>query len=91
MAVRAHVVVRGLVQGVWFRGSMQREAERRGVAGWVRNRADGTVEAEVEGERDDVEAVIAWARRGPRGAQVSDVSVEWIAPQGERDGFVVTH
>jgi len=89
MAVRARLVVRGLVQGVWYRGSLQHEARRRGVGGWVRNRADGTVEAEVEGERDDVDAVIAWARRGPRGARVEDVSVEWTQPRGERD-FVVT-
>jgi len=89
MAVRARLVVRGLVQGVWYRGSLQHEARRRGVGGWVRNRADGTVEAEVEGERDDVDALIAWARRGPRGARVEDVSVEWTQPRGERD-FVVT-
>jgi acylphosphatase len=89
MAVRARLVVRGLVQGVWYRGSLQHEARRRGVGGWVRNRADGTVEAEVEGERDDVDVIIAWARRGPRGARVEDVSVEWTQPRGERD-FVVT-
>jgi len=89
MAVRARLVVRGLVQGVWYRGSLQHEARRRGVGGWVRNRADGTVEAEVEGERDDVDALIAWARRGPRGARVEDVSIEWTQPRGERD-FVVT-
>jgi len=89
MAVRAHLLVRGLVQGVWFRGSMQSEARRLGVGGWVRNRADGTVEAEVEGERAAVDALIAWARRGPSGARVDDVSVEWTQPRGERD-FVVT-
>ena len=89
MALRAHLAVRGLVQGVWFRGSMQSEARRLGVGGWVRNRADGTVEAEVEGERAAVEAIIAWARHGPRGARVEDVSVEWMEARGERD-FVVT-
>ena len=62
MAVRAHLIVRGRVQGVWFRGSMQEEAERLGVAGWVRNRPDGTVEAEIEGERDAVDALVL-ARR----------------------------
>ena len=89
MAVRAHLVVRGRVQGVWFRGSMQDEADRLGIAGWVRNRPDGTVEAEIEGERAAVDALIAWARRGPPGARVDDVSVEWTQPRGERD-FVVT-
>jgi acylphosphatase len=91
MAVRAHVVVRGRVQGVWYRGSMQEEAERAGLTGWVRNRPDGTVEAEIEGEREDVDALIAWARRGPPGARVSDVSVDWVAPTGARDGFAVRH
>jgi acylphosphatase len=76
MAVRAHVVVHGRVQGVWFRGSMQDEAERLGVAGWVRNRPDGTVEAELEGAREAVDALVAWAHRGPRGARVTDVRVD---------------
>ena len=89
--VRAHLVVRGRVQGVWFRGSMQDEARRLGVVGWVRNRLDGSVEAEIEGERADVDALVAWARHGPPGARVSDVSVEWIAPTGARDGFAVRH
>jgi acylphosphatase len=91
MAVRAHLVVRGRVQGVWFRGSMQEEAGRLAVAGWVRNRPDGTVEAEIEGERDAVEALIGWAGHGPPGARVSGVSVEWVAPRGDRGRFAVTH
>lgn len=86
---RAHLVVRGRVQGVWFRGSMQEEAERAGVAGWVRNRPDGTVEAEVEGERDAVEALIAWAHHGPPGSRVTGVTVDWIAPRGEGGTFAV--
>ena len=89
MPVRAHVVVRGRVQGVWYRGSMQEEAARLRVGGWVRNRSDGTVEAEIEGERADVDALIAWAHHGPPGARVADVSVEWMEARGERD-FVVT-
>ena len=88
MAVRAHLSVSGRVQGVWYRGSMQDEAARLGVAGWVRNRPDGTVEAEVEGSADAVEALIAWARRGPSAARVTDVTVEWVVATGER-GFVV--
>ena len=89
MAVRAHVVIRGRVQGVWYRGSMENEAERLGVAGWVRNRPDGAVEAEVEGEREAVEALIAWARHGPPAARVTDVEVRWTEPRGERGRFVV--
>ena len=89
MAVRAHLVVRGRVQGVWFRGSMQEEAGRLQVAGWVRNRPDGTVEAEIEGERPDVDAMIAWAGHGPPGARVADVAVEWVPPTGVQGGFAV--
>jgi acylphosphatase len=91
MAVRARLSIAGRVQGVWYRGSMQEEAERLGVAGWVRNRPDGTVEAEVEAGRDVVDALITWARHGPPGARVSDVAVEWIAVRGERGGFAIRH
>lgn len=87
---RALIVVSGRVQGVWFRRSMQEEAERLGVSGWVRNRRDGTVEAEAEGERGAVEALVAWAHEGPPGARVDAVHVQWIPPRGERGGFVVT-
>ena len=88
-ATRAHVVVTGRVQGVWFRGSMQEEARRLGVEGWVRNLRDGSVEAEAEGERSAVEALVAWAQSGPPGARVDAVRVDWIAPVGEGGGFVV--
>ena len=67
--------IAGRVQGVGFRLYMQREARGRGVTGWVRNRADGTVEAIVQGTPESVAAMIAWARRGPPSAVVSDVKV----------------
>lgn len=88
-AVRARVLVRGHVQGVWFRGSMEREAAARGVSGWVRNRTDGDVEAEIEGARDQVEALIAWAHHGPRNAEVADVTVTWIAARGDGGRFEI--
>jgi acylphosphatase len=70
-----HLRLYGRVQGVWFRGSMARKASELKVAGWVRNRFDGTVEAVVEGSPDAVEAIIAWAKRGPRGAIVERAEV----------------
>ena len=68
--------VAGKVQGVGFRYSLQEQADRLGIAGWVRNRRDGSVEALVQGEADTVEAITAWARRGPPGSQVIDLRVE---------------
>ena len=86
--VRAHLRITGRVQGVWYRASTQREARRLGVAGWVRNRPDGSVEADIEGARDRVEALIAWCRGGPPHARVADVAVTWGAPDGA-EGFTI--
>jgi acylphosphatase len=84
MVVR-RLSIRGRVQGVGYRWSMTREATRLGVAGWVRNRLDGSVEAVVTGKVTDVQAIIAWAQRGPAGAQV--IAVEVHAAEGEFHGF----
>lgn len=73
--VTRRLSIRGRVQGVWFRESMRLEAERLGVAGWVCNRLDGTVEAVVQGPAEAVEAIIRWARRGPRDARVEGVEI----------------
>lgn len=81
--VRAHVVIHGRVQGVWFRDSCRREAENRGVTGWVRNNPDGTVEAVFEGAPDAVDAVVDFCRQGPPRATVADVEVEREESRGE--------
>lgn len=85
---RKHVIVYGFVQGVGFRFAVERAARSRGVAGWVRNRLDGTVEAIFEGEREDVEALVDFCRCGPRGAEVERVEVSAESPEG-RAGFRV--
>jgi acylphosphatase len=79
--VARRVVVRGHVQGVFFRDSTRRRAEAEGVAGWVCNRADGAVEAWFEGPAEAVERLVAFARRGPRGAEVASVDVSEVAPE----------
>jgi acylphosphatase len=86
--VAKRVVVHGSVQGVFFRDTTRRKAESRGVRGWVRNCSDGSVEALFEGEADAVEAMVAFAREGPRGAQVERVDVQDAAPEGG-DGFSI--
>jgi acylphosphatase len=85
---RARVRVTGLVQGVFFRAETRDRARSLGVNGWVRNVEDGSVEAVFEGERGRVERLVDWCRRGPRGARVDRVDVQWEEPVGER-GFRV--
>jgi acylphosphatase len=85
---RARVVVTGHVQGVFFRGSLRDRARSLGVAGWVRNNLDGSVEAALEGPAEPIEALIDWCHRGPRGAFVDDVRVMWEDPSDEQ-GFSV--
>jgi acylphosphatase len=88
MTKRAHVWIRGRVQGVFYRASTQRQALELGVRGWVRNLSDGRVEAWLEGDEPAVEAMLGWCRRGPPAAVVTDVEVEWGEPEGHA-GFVV--
>ena len=86
---RRHVVIHGFVQGVGFRYAVERAARSRGVSGWVKNRVDGTVEAVFEGDREDVEALVDFCRRGPRGAEVRSVDVVEESSEGLA-GFRVT-
>jgi acylphosphatase len=88
MKVRAHVVVRGRVQGVFFRAEAWDRAASLGLGGWVRNNPDGTLEAVIEGERERVQSMVEWCRRGPALAEVEHVDVAWEEPQGD-SGFAV--
>jgi len=88
--VRAHAVISGRVQGVFFRMETKRAAEQYGVSGWVRNQADGTVEAVFEGDREDVAAVIEWCKKGPPLSRVKSVDVSWEDYSGEFKEFAIT-
>ncbi|WP_310728994.1 acylphosphatase [Streptomyces sp. N2A] len=86
--IRRRVVVSGSVQGVFFRDTCRRTAEARGVAGWVRNVRDGTVEAVFEGDPESVQKLVEWAHQGPPAAVVDAVSVTEEEPEG-LSGFEV--
>jgi acylphosphatase len=88
LVIRRRVLVSGLVQGVFFRDTCRREAAAAGVAGWVRNLPDGRVEAVFEGPPGAVERLVTWARRGPRGAVVTDVTAREEPLEGLR-GFAI--
>ena len=87
-AVARRVVVRGRVQGVFFRDSARDAASSRGVGGWIRNRDDGTVEAWFEGPDDAVTSMVEWTRSGPSRAEVDTIEVVEVDPKG-LDGFEV--
>lgn len=86
-----HITITGRVQGVFFRSNTEDRARERGVAGWVRNNPDGTVEAWLEGAEDDVAAIEEWMREGgPSRARVQDVNAEDVEPEGHSN-FEVRH
>jgi acylphosphatase len=89
--VRAHLIISGRVQGVYFRAETQSAAHMHGVNGWVRNKRDGTVEAVVEGDRAHVLSLIEWCRHGPPIARVEDVAVEWQDHEGAFDTFTIKY
>ena len=89
--IRAHVFVKGRVQGVYFRQNLRVVAKRHKVDGWVRNLRDGRVEAVLEGDELKVSEVIEWCHAGPRGAAVDDVNVEYETYTGEFNSFKVLY
>jgi acylphosphatase len=88
---RAHVFVSGQVQGIFFRQNTKQKAENHGVTGWVRNLSDGRVEAVFEGEEEDVNALVDFCRKGPRGALITNVDVAFERFAGEFRNFKVTY
>ena len=88
---RARVIVKGRVQGVFFRAETKRAADRIGVAGWVRNRPDGSVEAMFEGNKAAVEAAVQWCWQGSPGSRVSEVITNWEPYEGTLKRFEITY
>jgi acylphosphatase len=88
---RAHLFIKGHVQGVYFRSYTRAEAERLNLCGWVRNCADGSVEVVFEGEKTNIDKMIAWCHKGPPYARVTDVEVEWQKFKGEFDHFSIEY
>lgn len=88
--VRAHLIVTGRVQGVYYRAETRDQATALGLTGWVKNRPDRSVEVVVEGGREDVEKLIDWCRQGPPVAEVTGVSVLWENYTGEFTKFKIT-
>jgi acylphosphatase len=81
------LIVRGRVQGTYFRASTQREARRLGLGGWVRNRSDGSVEIVAEGEETSIRELHGWAQKGPSAARVDRVDTRWKSYSGEYADF----
>jgi acylphosphatase len=85
--IRAHLIVEGRVQGVWFRDSTRQEAVRLGLSGWVKNRFDGAVEVVAEGPRERIETLVKWCHHGPPAAKVTGVREFEENFTGEFDSF----
>ena len=89
--VRAHLIISGRVQGVFFRYTMEQVASKLNVTGWAKNRFDGKVEAVLEGDKENVEKVIEWSHNGPAGAVVENVEISWEKHIGEFNNFSIEY
>ena len=89
--IRAHIFVSGRVQGVFFRENTRKKAERLNVSGWVKNLRDGRVEAVLEGERQNVENMVNWARKGPIWAKIEALDVIWEDYSGQFASFKIEY
>lgn len=88
---RVHIFVSGRVQGVFFRSETKEKAQQLGLTGWVRNLADGRVEIVAEGEKEKLEELVNWAKRGPAIARVNGLDLEWEGYQGEFENFEIKY
>ena len=91
MDTEAHITVSGRVQGVFFRMYTQREANSLNLKGWVRNLPNGNVEIVAQGQKEDIERLIKWCRKGPPLAQVNNVEVQWHTPTDKLEGFEIRY
>ena len=89
--IRAHIIISGRVQGVFFRYTMEQVASKLNVTGWAKNRFDGKVEAVLEGNKENVEKVIEWSQRGPPHAVVEDLEIRWEQYAGEFKNFSIQY
>lgn len=88
---RIHIFVSGLVQGVFFRSETKAKAQELGLLGWVKNLADGRVEILTEGEKEKLEKLIEWVKKGPASARVNGLDVEWQKYKGEFENFEIRY
>lgn len=88
---RLHVYISGRVQGVFFRATTRRKASELGIKGWVKNLADGRVEAVFEGEEDKLKKILNWSHQGPSRADVDNVETHWKEYQGDFAGFNIRY
>ena len=86
-----HLIIRGRVQGVWFRASTQEAADKLGIKGWVRNTPDGAVEAHIQGEDSSVEKMLSWCYHGPPGARVDHIDISRVNPDEEYKAFNIRY
>lgn len=90
-AGRVKIIVKGIVQGVYFRATTRQQARQLSITGWVKNRWDGSVEILAEGDKEKLDQLIAWCHKGPHGAEVEEVKTEWHPFQNEFLDFSITY
>jgi len=89
--IRVHIFVSGLVQRVFFRANTVETARKLGITGWVRNSPNGQVEAIFEGDRENIQKMIEWAKKGPPSAKVDGIKVDWQEYKGEFNNFEIRY